>query len=581
MQFSNGVRITELNDYLAPELDCIKPVTIQKTNNDVQSTIKVGEKNEYYEVTKEGEQVILGEAKISLADCLACSGCVTTAEAVLITLQSHKQVIQHLESKKNGNGFKKIVFSISPQSRASLGIKYYLSPQEISSFISKALSSVGVDMVLDTNFARGIMQVEAAKEFIDYLKEKQRKKDEGGKKRLVLNPLISSWCPGVVCYAEKSQHAMVNCFSKIRSPQQIMGSIIKDFLYETEHLYSNEICHVSVMPCFDKKLEASRPEFISENVSPNQISTDQVSRLVDIVISTAEFDQMLTDMNISFSNANPLNVLHSFLDEIESHPPNNSLDSCSNNQNETNNCSLQTSPNKPTLDFQPSFTSSAGGTLEFVLSVAAKELYSVDIPISDIINGTDTLDPESLGYTVQVKYPSRNKSKDYKEISVSIYPTNENHSNEPPKILTGCAIYGFRHLQTLVRKIKTGTVGNYDYIEVAACPGACGNGGGQIRDIPAATLNNTDNAEKSTEKVVKQTLTSRVEALYRNSEASRQPKPEITNNENLTIDWYLSRGEAGSSYFDLGVRGTPRYNALITTGFNTVNVPKSSLKTSW
>lgn len=42
-----------------------------------------------------------------------------------------------------------------------------------------------------------------------------------------------------------------------------------------------------------------------------------------------------------------------------------------------------------------------------------------------------------------------------------------------------CA-YGFRNIQTLVRKIKTGRC-EYDYVEVMACPGGCLNGGGQLK----------------------------------------------------------------------------------------------------
>jgi hypothetical protein len=41
-------------------------------------------------------------------------------------------------------------------------------------------------------------------------------------------------------------------------------------------------------------------------------------------------------------------------------------------------------------------------------------------------------------------------------------------------------MYGFRHLQSLVRAMKAGTC-PYDYVEVMACPSGCVNGGGQVR----------------------------------------------------------------------------------------------------
>src|SRR5690606_5895372 len=79
-------------------------------------------------------------------DCLACSGCVTTAEAVLVSLQSHSEVLSVLDGAPQlrvtprtgddggggggGGGFvvsgledpaaKLLVASVSPQTRASL-----------------------------------------------------------------------------------------------------------------------------------------------------------------------------------------------------------------------------------------------------------------------------------------------------------------------------------------------------------------------------------------------------------------------------------------------------------------------------
>jgi iron only hydrogenase large subunit-like protein len=44
--------------------------------------------------TGEGEKKI---AKVSLSDCLACSGCVTSAETVLIQQQSVEQVKVRIE----------------------------------------------------------------------------------------------------------------------------------------------------------------------------------------------------------------------------------------------------------------------------------------------------------------------------------------------------------------------------------------------------------------------------------------------------------------------------------------------------
>ena len=44
--------------------------------------------------------------------------------------------------------------------------------------------------------------------------------------------------------------------------------------------------------------------------------------------------------------------------------------------------------------------------------------------------------------------------------------------------LRGALVYGFRHIQNLVRKLKRGQC-PYDIVEVMACPSGCVNGGGQ------------------------------------------------------------------------------------------------------
>ena len=62
------------------------------------------------------------------------------------------------------------------------------------------------------------------------------------------SPLLCSECPGWICYAEKTlTTAITDCMSEIKSPQQIMGSLLRK-------VYGNNYLIVSVMPCYDKKL---------------------------------------------------------------------------------------------------------------------------------------------------------------------------------------------------------------------------------------------------------------------------------------------------------------------------------------
>lgn len=65
--------------------------------------------------------------------------------------------------------------------------------------------------------------------------------------------LIGSECPGWVCYAEKTlTEQVVKLMSRVKSPQQILARLIKEKMPES--------LIVTVMPCYDKKLEAIRFE---------------------------------------------------------------------------------------------------------------------------------------------------------------------------------------------------------------------------------------------------------------------------------------------------------------------------------
>ena len=66
------------------------------------------------------------------------------------------------------------------------------------------------------------------------------------------------------------------------------------------------------------------------------------------------------------------------------------------------------------------------------------------------------------------------------------------------KVLEFASVYGFRNIQTLLRKMKQGRC-QYDYVEIMACPAGCTNGGGQIK---ASTSD------------LAQEITARVQAAY-------------------------------------------------------------------
>ena len=123
---------------------------------------------------------------MTLHDCLACSGCVTSAETILLETQSTEELLRKLKevtapevvistgAHDVGGGDTDmgpstrpiIVVSVSAQSRAALSAFYDLSPTETLARLSAWLRGQGVTAVLDVSDGRDLALLETAVEFV-------------------------------------------------------------------------------------------------------------------------------------------------------------------------------------------------------------------------------------------------------------------------------------------------------------------------------------------------------------------------------------------------------------------------------
>lgn len=431
--FSGVVKIADIDDYITPSQNCIKPL-LDKEKESSKVTIKneskiqielSGDTNisedlsyQYSEPDLIKKDKNKKTAKVSLNDCLACNGCVTTAETLLIQAQS---VDEFLKNSLNANIDGKLsIVCISPQSVLSLANYYSLTSEETLKRLCKVFASCGVNYVLNFNTATYLTLLECYKEFKERVIDNKQEKE-------LNNFIISSECPGWICYAEKKVGEWVIPYlSKIKSPQQILGHLLKNIFKEK---FYKEVYLTCVMPCFDKKLEATRETHrFNQNLE------------VDTVVSTLELLELFEKLNIDFSNL----------------------------ENNNSNSNL----------FIP-FFSLLNSSSTYDLSSDYKTFFSTDENYSS--NGYSEFFlgkyiQETFSNNPEVKFKIERKSgknSDYKEIFLYV----ENSENDKP-ILSMCLIYGFRNIQNILRnknKIK------YNYLEVMACPGGCINGGGQMR----------------------------------------------------------------------------------------------------
>ncbi|CDO72759.1 hypothetical protein BN946_scf184994.g12 [Trametes cinnabarina] len=300
MAFSGALTLTDLNDFITPSQACIKPVE-QVNKPEPQdpgaaaTQIQVDSSGAYYEIRANGAASTgqsgkstkqkLTTAEISLNDCLACSGCITSAESVLITMQSHTEVLNFLQNNPppSSPSHKVPVISIAPQSLASFAASVSSTSSQNISLLqilrrvrAFCTSVLGFAHVYDTTFARHLSLLEHAREF----KERKERKGEG---KL---PMLASACPGWVCYAEKTHAEMLPFISRTKSPQQVMGTLVKEWLGAKWGKRPDQIYHVTVMPCYDKKLEASRQDFYNDVYA---------TRDVDCVLTTGELQLLMQE----------------------------------------------------------------------------------------------------------------------------------------------------------------------------------------------------------------------------------------------------------------------------------------------
>ena len=122
-------------------------------------------------------------------------------------------------------------------------------------------------------------------------------------------PFITSNCPGYIlpfpiiirwiCYAEKKSHTLVPFLSTVRSAQQIMGQLVRSLIpAQNPSIQSRDIYIVTVVSCYDRKLEASRRDFLSPKGSQD----------IDCVLTSQEIYELLQKPSPEVVQSNSLQL---------------------------------------------------------------------------------------------------------------------------------------------------------------------------------------------------------------------------------------------------------------------------------
>jgi len=237
---------------------------------------------------------------------------------------------------------------------------------------------------------------------------------------------------------------------------------VKRFACKRLGLRPEDIYHVTIMPCYDKKLEAARDDFIfAVQRDGSDTDTGQAGPRVtevDSVLTSGEILDLLESRGVDFAALEeaPLDLMMSSVDEA---------------------------------GHVYGVRGGAGGYLETIFRHAARVLFG------KVVEGP--LQMKTL------------RNADFQEVFLEI---------DGKRVLNFASAYGFRNIQNLVRKVKLGKC-EYHFVEIMACPSGCLNGGGQIKPRKGQT---TKDLIQSLEAAYLQEVTIRdpadnpiVKALYR------------------------------------------------------------------
>ena len=134
-----------------------------------------------------------------------------------------------------------------------------------------ALHRLGFYRVFDTNFGADLTIMEEANELLERLTHKTGP-----------IPMITSCSPGWINYCEYFYPELIPNLSTSKSPQAMVGAIIKSYYAQKNNLDPKDIFVVSIMPCTAKKYEVERPELNNDELQNVDISitTRELARLI-------------------------------------------------------------------------------------------------------------------------------------------------------------------------------------------------------------------------------------------------------------------------------------------------------------
>lgn len=494
-----AVYLSNVDDFVNPSQACVNPVFNGSDTAAQNGPSSYKDKDDpsipqpdKVVLRKRGKERTNEIVTATIADCLACSGCVTTAETVLMEERHNLEKLSTAQQP--------IVFTISPAALADWRRQFGHSGETWAAIWRKYLN---VWAVIDGNLPLQWSRSAAVKEFVDAYKKQQQNGPNNDSEKPYLSqheileqkglpsralsqrqsefwlhdgtttiideiplpramqqlPLVTSSCPAIVCYVEKSNHELVGHLSTAASPIMSVCDTSQQFF------------HVAIQPCHDKKLESNRLDFSEQGV--------------DLVLTTME---LLEYMNCTFPEVNDWSAIASKQSPVDTKTFESRVELSaflSNLKDDSKPAYCLPKAELATISVSSSepFVAGSGGYADTVFRCAAYDLFGVQVvpkwePVASTTRRGRGRAPKRDFYAASL----------YQMPDGSFSTTISTNANLVWKF--GIA-YGLQTVQRIFADLSS-----YQYVEAMACAGSCLNGAGQFRlgnpETPSETRERLD-----------------------------------------------------------------------------------------
>ncbi|PIR92820.1 ferredoxin [Candidatus Falkowbacteria bacterium CG10_big_fil_rev_8_21_14_0_10_43_10] len=233
----------------------------------------------YLETRSYGHETNVMPVKDKNKDCVYCGQCIMHCPAGAFESTGEFEKIEEPLRQKD----KVAAVQFAPSIRSSIGEEFGLQPGEVvTEKLVGALRELGFNKIFDTSVGADFTTMAESAEVIERM--------ESGKNL----PILTSCCPAWVRYIEFYYPEFIPNLTTVRSPQIILGGLIKTYWAKINKINPRNIFSVSIMPCVAKKYEAKRPELKVKGMKP-----------IDYVLTTRELARLLMRRKIDFKKIKP------------------------------------------------------------------------------------------------------------------------------------------------------------------------------------------------------------------------------------------------------------------------------------